>query len=319
MTSSSTLSATNAAPSFYPASDAVDQAFATAASATDSRLPRLAAADCAGQALAAAEAAAQWEEFAAPPPLFATSDHFKSVPASVDAFDERLRTSLDDLVAHMDKLVLRRIQVVHRVGRVFFPAESARADAVKQYLSSRGVKDSIHVMAEYSFHIPHDTPDKGSASAVEVRVAGMLPQPPRRDPTLSSLPPILLRAMPEEADAFDEDINRRLDHAVRDFRDSKVSRVEVSIVSPMIEEDSASLAYLGKAYLVTAQLVKDAIIARGQDPASVFVKPLVNLRMVRSREPASSSYGVLVEAWSSRPDSVTRLAWAEGYVPDLRA
>lgn len=284
--------------------------------AHDPGLPRLAAADGARQALAAAQAAALLEGDTAPPPMFVTADFFEAVPPSVDAFDEGLRASLDDLVAHMDKLVLKRIEVVYCVGRVFHSGESARADAVKRYLSSKGVRQRIAVTAEYSLGA---SPNRlARPGAVEVRVGGMLPAPPRRDPGLWSLPPVLLKSMPERAEAFDEDTIRRLDHAVRDFREAGVSRVEISIVSPMAEEDSASLPYLGKAYLVTAHLVKDAVIARGQDAASVFVKPLANLRLARPA-PVSSSYGVLIEAWSPRADPMPRLAWTEGYVPDLRA
>jgi len=50
----------------------------------------------------------------------------------------------------------------------------------------------------------------------------------------------------------------------------------------------------------------------------VFVKPLANLHLAR-KAPALSDYGVLIEAWSPRPDPMPRLAWTEGYVPDLRA
>ncbi|WP_233233387.1 hypothetical protein [Bordetella sp. LUAb4] len=311
MTSSFTVAAADTAASYHSTHGAV-------APATDPDLPRLAGIDSARQSLAAANAAALLETYAATPPVFVTSDFFESVPLSVDAFDEGLRAGLDDLVAHMDKLVLKRIDVVYCVGRIFFRDASARAQAVKQYLLSKGVEDPIQVGAEYSFGISPPSQRLARPGAVEVRVGGMLPQPPRRDPTLWALPPVLLKSMPEAPEAFDEDLNQRLDHAVRDFRDTGVSRIEVSIVSPMIEENSASLVYLGKAYLVTAHLVKDAVIARGQDAATVFVKPLANLRLARPALGAIS-YGVLIEAWSPRPDPMPRLAWTEGYVPELRA
>ncbi|ALM84413.1 hypothetical protein [Bordetella sp. N] len=285
----------------------------------DTSVPRLAAVSSKDPApdFADAEDLPAW--YAAMPPVFIIYDDFESVPPTTAAFDEDLRTHLDDLVVHMGKLVLKRIEVIHRVGMVYFAEAAAPARALAQYLVNKGIKrGEIRVVADYS---PDQPPpgDPGKAGALEVRVAGMLPEPPRRARGLWALPPVLLKSLPDGTQPIDAGTVRRLDHAVRDFRETGVTRVEISIVSPMIEEDGISLGRLSRAYLLTAHLIKEALITRGLDPSSVFIKPLPNLSLTQARAPVGDTYGVLIQAWASQPDPTPRLRFSEGYLPDLSA
>ncbi|MFC4278433.1 hypothetical protein [Achromobacter aloeverae] len=248
-----------------------------------------------------------------------TFGNFISVPTRTEAFGDDLRAALDGFVADLRKLVVKRIELVTCTWNESPSVARARASAVKQYLLRHGVADAdaIQVRANCTAEPARISLRLSLRREVEARVAAALPEPPPRNALLWPLPPVVLKRLPQRPQDFDAVSIRRLDHAARDYKNTGVSWLEVSIIAPRQGQTGVAPEDLD-AYVAAVHLVKDYLVGRGLDAAMVHVRPWPGRHLAPGGTATQDQHVVLIEAWAPEPDPMPRLAFTEGYMPALR-